>query len=118
MIAILQKYSKIAEGPLSAKKFIDLGGTPTIATFFTRFGSWMKACEAAGVESGKVARDNYTRAHSEETMLAYIEAILQIREPTAQHLVMTYGNAALKAHQVWDLFANVWVAGTTSKLAS
>ena len=36
----------------------------------------MKACEAAGVESGKVARDNYTRAHSEETMLAYIESYL------------------------------------------
>jgi transcriptional regulator with XRE-family HTH domain len=76
LIAILQKYSKIAEGPLSAKKFVDLGGTPTIAIFFTRFGSWMKACEAAGVESGKVARDNYTRAHSQETMLAYIESYL------------------------------------------
>jgi hypothetical protein len=36
----------------------------------------MKACEAAGVESGKVARDNYTRAHSQETMLAYIESYL------------------------------------------
>ena len=76
LIAILQKYSKITEGPLSAKKFIDLGGTPTIAVFFTRFGSWMKACEAAGIESGKVARDNYTRAHSQETMLAYIESYL------------------------------------------
>ena len=76
LISILQKYSKIANGPLSAKKFIDLGGTPTIAIFFARFGSWMKACEAAGIESGKVVRDNYVRAHTEESMLAFIESYL------------------------------------------
>ena len=76
LIATLQKYAKMVEGPLSAKKFIDLGGTPTIAIFITRFGSWIKACEAAGVEAGKPARNNYTRAHSEETMLAYVESYL------------------------------------------
>ena len=76
LIATLQKYAKLVDGPLSAKKFIDLGGTPTIAIFYTRFGSWIKACEAAGIESGKAARDNYTRAHTEETMLAYVESYL------------------------------------------
>jgi len=76
LVSMLQKYSKIAKGPLSAKKFIDLGGTPTIAIFIARFGSWMKACEAAGIESGKVVRDNYVRAHTEESMLAFIESYL------------------------------------------
>ena len=76
LIATLQKYAKLVDGPLSAKKFKDLGGSPTIAIFITRFGSWLKACEAAGVEAGKPARKNYTRAHSEETMLAYVESYL------------------------------------------
>jgi predicted transcriptional regulator len=76
LIATLQKYAKLVDGPLSAKKFIDLGGTPTIAIFYTRFGSWIKACEAAGVEAGKPAREKYTRAHTEETMLAYVESYL------------------------------------------
>jgi len=76
LIATLQKYAKLVDGRLSAKKFIDLGGTPTIAIFYTRFGSWIKACEAAGVEAGKPAREKYTRAHTEETMLAYVESYL------------------------------------------
>jgi predicted transcriptional regulator len=76
LITTLQKYAKMVKGPLSAKKFIELGGTPTIAIFITRFGSWIKACDAAGVEAGKPARKNYTRAHSEETMLAYVESYL------------------------------------------
>ena len=35
LIATLQKYAKLVDGPLSAKKFKDLGGSPTIAIFIT-----------------------------------------------------------------------------------
>jgi len=76
LIATLQKYSALAEGPLTAKKFIELGGAPTIVIFIMRFGSWIKACEAAGIESGKAFRANYSRAHTEESMIAFVESYL------------------------------------------
>lgn len=76
LITILQKYSALANGPLTAKKFTELGGAPTIVIFIMRFGSWIKACEAAGVESGKPFRSNYSRAHTEESMLAFVESYL------------------------------------------
>ncbi len=34
---------------------------PTSQVFYMRFGSWLEACEAAGVQSGERIRDNYTR---------------------------------------------------------
>jgi DNA-binding transcriptional ArsR family regulator len=34
---------------------------PTGQVFYTRFGSWLEACEAAGVESGERLRDSYLR---------------------------------------------------------
>ena len=76
LINILNKYSKLAKGPLSAKRFTDLGGVPTPAIFYNRFGSWLKACELAGVEAGKAVRKNYKRAHTDEEMLSYIKSYL------------------------------------------
>lgn len=76
LINILKKYSKMAKGPLSAKRFTDLGGVPTPAIFYNRFGSWLKACELAGVEAGKAVRKNYKRAHTDEEMLSYIKSYL------------------------------------------
>ena len=76
LINILKKYSKLAKGPLSAKRFTDLGGVPTPAIFYNRFGSWLKACELAGVEAGKAVRKNYKRAHTDEEMLSYIKSYL------------------------------------------
>lgn len=35
---------------------------PTGQVFYMRFGSWLEACEAAGVQSGERVRGNYTRA--------------------------------------------------------
>lgn len=35
---------------------------PTGQVFYMRFGSWLEACEAAGVQSGERVRSNYTRA--------------------------------------------------------
>ena len=76
LISILKKYSKLAKGPLSASRFTALGGTPTPAVFYKRFGSWLKACELASVEAGKAVRKNYKRAHTDEVMLAYIKSYL------------------------------------------
>ena len=72
----LRSTAKKIDGPMSAKKFRLSGGEPTIAIFISRFGSWIKACELAGVKSGDAVRVNYKRAHSEETMLAYIASYL------------------------------------------
>lgn len=35
---------------------------PTGQVFYMRFGSWLEACEAAGVQSGERVRGNYTRS--------------------------------------------------------
>lgn len=78
-VDLLQNLRDIAqkvEGPLSAKKFIENGGEPTLAVFLTRFGSWINACQLAGVKSGVAARKNYKRAHTDETMLAYMASYL------------------------------------------
>jgi transcriptional regulator with XRE-family HTH domain len=76
LINILKKYSKLAEGPLSVGRFTDLGGAPTAAVFYKRFGSWLKACELAGIEGGKSGRKNYKRAHTDEVMIAFIKSYL------------------------------------------
>jgi transcriptional regulator with XRE-family HTH domain len=76
LIAILRKYSKLAKGPLSLSRFTDLGGTPTAAVFYKRFGSWLKACELAGIEGGKGVRINYKRAHTDEVMIGYVKSYL------------------------------------------
>lgn len=34
---------------------------PTSQVFYNRFGSWLAACEEAGVQSGERLRDNYVR---------------------------------------------------------
>ena len=78
-VDLLQNLRDVArkiDGPMSAKKFIENGGEPTLAIFLTRFGSWIKACELAGVQSGVAVRKNYKRAHTDETMLAYIASYL------------------------------------------
>ena len=45
---------------------------PTGQTFFTRFGSWRKACEEAGVQCGEAFRDNYVREWSEADLRAVV----------------------------------------------
>jgi len=76
LIDILRKYSKLAKGPLSVSRFKDLGGAPTAAVFYKRFGSWLKACELAGIEGGKSVRRNYKRAHTDEVMIGYVKSYL------------------------------------------
>jgi transcriptional regulator with XRE-family HTH domain len=76
LISILKKYSKLAKGPLSVSRFTDLGGAPTAAVFYKRFGSWLKACELAGIEGGKSGRKNYKRAHTDEVMIEYVKSYL------------------------------------------
>jgi DNA-binding CsgD family transcriptional regulator len=49
---------------------------PTGQVFFVRFGSWRKACEAAGVQCGESARDNYTREWSETDLEALVVEFL------------------------------------------
>ena len=45
---------------------------PTGQVFYLRFGSWKEACEAAGVQCGESARDNYTRKWSEADLEEFV----------------------------------------------
>ena len=45
---------------------------PTVATFHKRFGSWVSACEAAGVEAGQAKIESYNRAWTDEDLYRYV----------------------------------------------
>ena len=45
---------------------------PSRQTIANRFGSWVDACEAAGVECGRTLRIDYTRRWTPSEMLAYL----------------------------------------------
>ena len=76
LLAILRLASERVGGPLTCNAYRKLQIQPTIAVFLGRFGSWNQACEKAGVTHGPTMRKSYTRAHSEEDMLAYIASYL------------------------------------------
>jgi hypothetical protein len=76
LLNILRNASAQVPGPLSSNKYQKLKIQPTVAVFISRFGSWNEACEKAGIEHGRTMRTNYTRAHSEEDMLAFIASYL------------------------------------------
>lgn len=76
LLEILRAAKEQVEGPLTSNKYQKLKIAPTVAVFIARFGSWKEACRLAGVESGKAARDNYTRAHSREDMLGFVASYL------------------------------------------
>ena len=76
LLAILRLASERVAGPLTCNAYKKLQIQPTIAIYLSRFGSWNQACEKAGVTHGPTMRKSYTRAHSEEDMLAYIASYL------------------------------------------
>jgi hypothetical protein len=75
LLKILKSNTSLTDQPLSATKYMELCGEPTVAVFIARFGSWKNACELAGVRSGD-GRENYSRKHTTEDMLAFVESYL------------------------------------------
>jgi len=49
---------------------------PTSQVFYSRFGSWLAACEEAGVQSGERRRDNYVRGWSNVELGALVVEFL------------------------------------------
>ena len=76
LLTILRLASERVDGPLTCNAYRKLQIQPTIAVFLGRFGSWNQACEKAGVTHGPTMRKSYTRAHSEEDMLAFVTSYL------------------------------------------
>jgi hypothetical protein len=76
LLLILRLAAEKVTGPLTTNKYKKLKIQPTIAVYLARFGTWNQACEKAGVTHGPTMRKNYTRAHSEEDMLAFIASYL------------------------------------------
>lgn len=60
----------------STRIWIRDGLKPTPAVFFARFGSWVNACTAAGLEPNKAVRDNYTRQWTDVEMVDSIVEFL------------------------------------------
>lgn len=76
LLNILRGAAEQVEGHLSSNKYQKMKIQPTVAVFISRFGSWNEACDKAGVEHGRMMRQNYTRAHSEEDMLGFVASYL------------------------------------------
>jgi hypothetical protein len=76
LLTILRLSAEKIGGPLTCNAYRKLGIQPTVAIFIGRFGTWKKACDKAGVTPGRAMRSNYTRAHSEEDMLAFVASYL------------------------------------------
>lgn len=75
LLEILKNAKLDSNGQLSATFFTNNGGKPTIAVFITRFGSWSKSCELAGISSG-TGRKAYIRKHSESDLLNFVSSYL------------------------------------------
>ncbi len=76
LLTILRLSAEKIGGPLTCNAYRKLGIQPTVAIFIGRFGTWKNACDKAGVTPGRAVRSNYTRAHSEEDMLAFVASYL------------------------------------------
>jgi hypothetical protein len=76
LLNTLKLAPKNSDGTLSAGKFIKDGGTPTIAVFLTRFGSWNNACKAAGIPTTQ-GRKDYVRRNTDEELLQYVASFLE-----------------------------------------
>ena len=76
LLTILRLSAEKIGGPLTCNAYRKLGIQPTVAIFIGRFGTWKNACDKAGVTPGRAMRSNYTRAHSEEDMLAFVASYL------------------------------------------
>ncbi len=76
LLLILRLSAEKIGGPLTCNAYRKLGIQPTVAIFIGRFGTWKNACDKAGVTPGRAVRSNYTRAHSEEDMLAFVASYL------------------------------------------
>jgi len=76
LLTILRLSAEKIDGPLTCNAYRKLGIQPTVAIFIGRFGTWKNACDRAGVTPGRAVRSNYTRAHSEEDMLAFVASYL------------------------------------------
>ena len=91
LINILKSAQKKNDGTLPAGMFIKNGGTPTIAVFLTRFGSWNNACQAAGIPTTE-GREKYTRKHTDEELLQYVASYLE--DPR--------GNGTAAGYEAWQ----------------
>jgi hypothetical protein len=76
LLTILRLSAEKIGGPLTCNAYRKLEIQPTVAIFIGRFGTWKNACDKAGVTPGRAMRSNYTRAHSEEDMLAFVASYL------------------------------------------
>ena len=67
--------------PLTSQAYADLVGSgevhgPSLPRVWQRFGSWMEACRAAGVESGRPRRDNYQSKWTDEDIRDFVRRFL------------------------------------------
>lgn len=83
--------------PLSAKVYASLVRSgnvngPSVPLLNVRFGSWKRACQLAGVESGEAARDNYDIQFTDQEILLFVRRFLYEQED---------GNWSLSQYVKW-----------------
>ena len=70
------RHAATYEYPITAKYFEHLRSigeisAPSVPRIYQRFGSWRKACRAAGLESGEPTHDNYESTWTDADLLHF-----------------------------------------------
>lgn len=90
----LQVAADLVEGPLTGAKYDAVArelGLHSRVRLTQRFGSWVKACEAAGVEPGRAMR-SYRRQWTRAQMVQWVARFLS--EPQRRGSYVAYGDYA------------------------
>lgn len=91
LLNILRNSAPNNDGILTAARFAKNGGSPTVAVFIARFGSWANACNLAGMNPGR-GRKAYRRMHTELQLLEFVD----------KYLNDTQSNGSAKGYDEWQ----------------
>jgi hypothetical protein len=75
----LRLAAELTDGPLTGTAYDRIEsmlGLQSRVRIVQRFGTWVSACELAGVTPGRAVRDNYRRSWTKEEMLDWVIAYL------------------------------------------
>lgn len=84
----LRDAAALLDKPLSNVRYATVAaevGGPSVPRIMQRFGTWLNACEAAGVRAGGQGRGNYIRRWTKPEILASVAEYLQSEDCEASY---------------------------------
>lgn len=112
LLKILSTIASLTDQKLSAAKFTELCGEPTIAVFLARFGSWKMPVNLREYRLEKVER--VIRVDTQlKTCWHLLRVIWRTLEQAVLPKIMIFGKDKLMAHLVWHYYASDSGSGMT-----